>query len=613
MEQVPCLFFKIQFVNLNILFVMYIRIVFIIISFVFKTSFLFSQNEEKTEGEFYAFLIGISDYPKESYWSPLPNVKNDIDSIAFILKEKYGAEIRILRDKKASRENIYDLFQSYSKIITEKDKYLVYYSGHGFYDNSKNTGYWVPVDAKGNTDRSVYSFISYSEILQQLEYIKSKHTFLMADACYSGSMFSTMKGNISKPIRQRMNLPSRYGITAGNLTTVHDGNKNSHSPFAEAFLSILKNNNNRYLTSEEVARHIQEVVPENAGEVEDIHGNVQYQQPQTGRLKIIGNQGGIFSFYNPNGKNYKELNSDLADSPEITEYSFRYFEEIKKSKRLVVGFSLDPPAFYYNENKIPQGFNYELSKLLGKELGLQVEIKVYNYGLLPKKLAKGDVDIVMSAYIADISLGDFYWSEEYLNADFCLIVDEGSPIRSISDLEGLRIGIWNEPFAKKWIKENIPKAKVRTYETTGWYNELRNGKIDAILNEYPFAIEELKHQKRMKIVKYHVIEVGFSFFMNTDRDLLISTNDALKKIIKSNSYRKLNKKYLYRPNSEPLINEDMTCKRTYTVKVSENLSDIAEKELGNPEKWEEIYNINKGILINPFLLDIGTVLCLPDK
>ncbi|NIQ12704.1 MAG: hypothetical protein GWO23_24990, partial [Gammaproteobacteria bacterium] len=54
-------------------------------------------------------------------------------------------------------------------------------------DEETNTGYWVPVDAKGH-DHTTY--LRNSTIRDELMLISSRarHTLLISDSCFSGSL-----------------------------------------------------------------------------------------------------------------------------------------------------------------------------------------------------------------------------------------------------------------------------------------------------------------------------------------------------------------------------------------------------------------------------------------
>ncbi len=53
--------------------------------------------------------------------------------------------------------------------------------------------------------------------------------------------------------------------------------------------------------------------------------------------------------------------------------------------------------------------------------------------------------------------------------------------------------------------------------------------------------------------------------------------------------------------------------RFYQVKSGDTLSDIAQRELGDANRYTEIFNANRNILSNPDQIDIGQTLRIPNK
>ena len=87
-----------------------------------------------------------------------------------------------------SRGQILDQFDRLSRELTEKDNLLVFYAGHGYWDEQTSQGYWLPSDASQNRRRD---WIANSTVVDYMNGIKTKHTLLVADACFSGGIFKT--------------------------------------------------------------------------------------------------------------------------------------------------------------------------------------------------------------------------------------------------------------------------------------------------------------------------------------------------------------------------------------------------------------------------------------
>ena len=144
-----------------------------------------ARAENLSVGKYYALIIGVDDY--KGSWSPLENAVHDARAIEKLLRSKYRFnQIRTLYNEAATRENIINEFLWLVENAKQNDNVLIYYSGHGEFEKKLNKGYWVPVDAQ---TASISIYISNSDIQTFLGSIASKHTLMVADACFSGDIF----------------------------------------------------------------------------------------------------------------------------------------------------------------------------------------------------------------------------------------------------------------------------------------------------------------------------------------------------------------------------------------------------------------------------------------
>ncbi len=74
------------------------------------------------------------------------------------------------------------------------------------------------------------------------------------------------------------------------------------------------------------------------------------------------------------------------------------------------------------------------------------------------------------------------------------------------------------------------------------------------------------------------------------------------------------KEYKVIPGSEiHAADEIKAAEKSYTIKSGDNLSDIAQEQLGDANRWKEIYELNKDVIgDNPDMIHPGKKLKLPD-
>lgn len=228
----------------------------------------------------YLLVIGINNY---THWPKLNNAVKDANDIATVLMSKYNfdfANVLLLRDEQATRSGMYNSLRSLIEKVSPQDNLVVYFSGHGYFDELLNEGYWIPVDAEVNSSGD---YVSNTEILKILGNINSQHTFLVADACFSGALFSDSRRGYTDNVEK---FKSRWGLASGRLETVSDGAVGGNSPFAKRVIQFLRENEKDKFAASELVQYVKTQVAEDTN-----------QTPIGNPLKTLGDEGGEMVFY----------------------------------------------------------------------------------------------------------------------------------------------------------------------------------------------------------------------------------------------------------------------------------------------------------------------------
>lgn len=235
-----------------------------------------------SRGKYYALLIGIDEY-QDPKITDLDNPVRDAEAFADVLKRNYVFEeenMTVL--KNATRREIIDALVEVRKKVTPDDNFLLFYAGHGYYDKASDIGYWIPSDGR-DKETSTADWFRNSALVDEINAIKSKHTLLVADACFSGGIFKTRRAfmDASLAVNKLYELPSRKAMTSGALTEVPD-----ESSFLQYLLKRLESNSDKYLTSEQLFSSFYMAVINNSGGV----------TPRYGTIQKVGDEGGDFVF-----------------------------------------------------------------------------------------------------------------------------------------------------------------------------------------------------------------------------------------------------------------------------------------------------------------------------
>jgi tetratricopeptide (TPR) repeat protein len=243
-----------------------------------------AQGEEqaiKPSGNFYGLIIGESQYDNPKLILDRP-VK-DAQKFKEIIISRYSFDeknVELLSSP--SRQQILSALFNLRKKVTGNDNLVIFYAGHGYWDDQASQGYWWPRDASIDDPAN---WLSNSDLKEQIRGIKSAHTLLISDACFSGGIFKTRSAAeaikaSSMNIQMLYKMPSRRAMTSGTLTTVPD-----ESVFFMYLVKRLTENTEKFLPSEDLFTSLKQAVINNSMVV-----------PQDGVIADSGDEGGDFIF-----------------------------------------------------------------------------------------------------------------------------------------------------------------------------------------------------------------------------------------------------------------------------------------------------------------------------
>lgn len=231
-------------------------------------------------GKYYALIIGVSDYGNEDIDDLAGLPTKDAADLANILIGNYNfkKENITLLNESPTANDIKKQFAILKKKVTNKDNVIIFYAGHGVYDEKTEIGSWLPSDADPEFGINT---ISNSEIKDFIKAINSKHTLLISDACFSGSIFKTRSFKAApKSVQVKYSLPSRKAMTSGTLKTVPN-----KSVFLKYLIKRLTENPDKYISARQLFNSLEDAVINNSE-----------NKPQFGVVGDTGDEGGDFIF-----------------------------------------------------------------------------------------------------------------------------------------------------------------------------------------------------------------------------------------------------------------------------------------------------------------------------
>ncbi len=231
------------------------------------------------EGKYYALIIANDTYRTESGMMNLKRPVSDATALREVLATRYTFDrSNIMTLYNRNKLDVEVTLEELQKKLLPEDNLLIFYAGHGKMDQEADIGYWLLSDATS----SRVTWLSNSTITDFIKACKARHILLIADACYSGSIYSArgMYDDASTAILDLIKSKSRKAITSGGTTEVADESK-----FAEVLVEQLRINTEQYLRSLDLYNLVQKPVMANS-----------MTSPRWGPISNVGDDNGDFVF-----------------------------------------------------------------------------------------------------------------------------------------------------------------------------------------------------------------------------------------------------------------------------------------------------------------------------
>jgi len=192
-----------------------------------------------------ALLVGTTRYSVGA-WRTLPNVPRDVAALGAVLERRYGYEVKVLLDPEIGA--IKKAVRAVAEEAGPADDVLVFFSGHGYFDEDDRAGYLVSRDGTAQCESGCYPL---DNVKRGLYGTVARHVLVMLDVCHGGTFDLQVAlgahdaADKGETVAMRRTLKS-YARAASRLVyasvgrgVTSDGKAGAHSPFMTALLGML--------------------------------------------------------------------------------------------------------------------------------------------------------------------------------------------------------------------------------------------------------------------------------------------------------------------------------------------------------------------------------------
>lgn len=229
------------------------------------------------------------------------------------------------------------------------------------------------------------------------------------------------------------------------------------------------------------------------------------------------------------------------------------WDYVKKNGKFIIGLddTFAPMGFRDKNNKLV-GFDIDLAKAVGKELGVEVEFKPIDWDAKYSELKAKNIDCVWNGMSANPERAEkLSLSKLYLNNKIVVMTMKNDvKVNKASDLKQYKIGTQADSAALETMRKNKEyknfKKNITEYKT---YDEaildLKAGRLDVIAVDQVLGnYKKTKMKNILKVCKFDFGDDHYAIgFRKNDKKLTEKVNEALKALIDNGKAGKISKKW----------------------------------------------------------------------
>ena len=224
------------------------------------------------------------------------------------------------------------------------------------------------------------------------------------------------------------------------------------------------------------------------------------------------------------------------------------WDKVQDEGKLTIGMSADYKPFEYtDENGEIVGFDADIAQAIGEKLGVEVEfVDTAFSGLIPG-LKSNKYDLIMSAMtITEKREKAVDFTNQYFNAgQVVAVMDDTNSIQGVEDLKGKKVGVQLGTTGDLEVSDMDNIEQIKRYEKIPQaFIDLRNGRIDAIVNDLPVTAAYIMKHPEVKMVGKPFTSEHYGIAARPgDEELLKKVNGALKELKEDGTYDEVYNKW----------------------------------------------------------------------
>ena len=266
--------------------------------------------------------------------------------------------------------------------------------------------------------------------------------------------------------------------------------------------------------------------------------------------------------------NFKSINVCLANNEDY------------KQKTVVIGLDSDfPPMGFLNEKNEIIGFDIDLARAVGEEIGINVKFQPINWDAKEMELNTGKIDIIWNGLTYSKEREQqFSLTKTYMETKPIVVVNAeiNKNINNLEDIYGKSVCLQKGALAQASLisSEAVNNSKETVYLETmlDCLNEVRLGKIDAAIVDDVIAryyLKKFSNENELKILEKEIPAENYVIAVKKGNEELKNLiEEGLEKIVKSGKAKEISEKW---------FGKDLVCFNVEKESSGTQLNESAEK------------------------------------
>lgn len=206
-----------------------------------------------------------------------------------------------------------------------------------------------------------------------------------------------------------------------------------------------------------------------------------------------------------------------------------------------------PPYEFVDDDGKIIGIDAEIAQAVAEKLGMELVIKDMDFESLLSAVNTDSIDIVLAGLtVTEERKQSVNFTQSYATGKQVIIVKKGSPIATVDDLEGKKIGVQSGTTGDIYCTDDFGEENVKQY-TNGSLAvaALNNDQVDCVVIDNEPAKNFVAANKGLEILETeYIVEEYAACVAKSDTELCKKVDKAITELKKDGTIDKILAKYI---------------------------------------------------------------------